>query len=353
MLFDSIIDAVYRKAEYPAIDFQTEAWNISRPLEGLSILEATPVFRNTLVKYRALLAAGATLSFGISDVVQKDEKIVNWLHELGFNVVTPSTVNDQYDLVLDCAGQFAALTPRIGFVELTRSGVYKYEGASKPVYIADSGIIKRIETSLGTGDGYFRALSLLGYTDWKKKYFVVFGSGKVGRGIIAYALRYGAHVSVVTDTRIEDTNSLPQEIASVVDFRDIDSILSLVSQAHYVVSATGHVNALANEKIVKSIMHSKALVANMGVEDEFGPEIPASRVLNQKRPLNFLLEEPTHLMYIDATFALHNALAVKLVETTLPAGLWEPPPEIERELLEVTRDRGLIGDDLDFLLGKK
>ena len=47
----------------------------------------------------------------------------------------------------------------------------------------------------------------------------------------------------------------------------------------------------------------------MGVEDEYGETFPADRVLNGKRPLNFLLEEPTQLRYIDATFALHRALA--------------------------------------------
>ena len=50
-----------------------------RPLSGFSVLDATPVFRNTLLKYRALLAAGAELSVGVSDVVAKDPRIVDKL----------------------------------------------------------------------------------------------------------------------------------------------------------------------------------------------------------------------------------------------------------------------------------
>ncbi len=38
------------------------AWRQSRPLAGKSVLDATPVFRNTLCKYLALLAGGAQLS---------------------------------------------------------------------------------------------------------------------------------------------------------------------------------------------------------------------------------------------------------------------------------------------------
>jgi len=55
-------------------------------------------------------------------------------------------------------------------------------------------------------------------------------------------------------------------------------------------------------------------------------------------------------MYIDATFALHNALAVKLRDSPFERGLREPPREIEESLLRVTRERGLIADDLDLLL---
>ena len=51
----------------------------------------------------------------------------------------------------------------------------------------------------------------------------------------------------------------------------------------------------------------------MGVEDEYGPNVPASRVLAEKKPLNFILEEPTHLKYIDASLALHAALGELLV----------------------------------------
>lgn len=44
---------------------------------------------------------------------------------------------------------------------------------------------------------------------------------------------------------------------------------------------------------------SGVLLANMGVEDEWGPEIPKNRLLNEGRPLNFILPDPTQMRYID------------------------------------------------------
>lgn len=67
-------------------------------------------------------------------------------------------------------------------------------------------------------------------------------------------------------------------------------------------------------------MNGPALIANMGVEDEFGPEVPAERVLNAKSPLNFVLEEPTHLKYIDPTMALDNYGALEVLGGALLRG---------------------------------
>ena len=132
------------------------------------------------------------------------------------SVVTPAEMleaesrGEFVDLVLDCAGPFAGLHPKIGFVELTRSGVQYYKDAKKPVFVADSGIVKRIETSLGTGDGYFRALEKLGYGVFGEKAqgagfeglrLLVFGSGKVGSGIALQGVRRGCCVTVVTDLK--------------------------------------------------------------------------------------------------------------------------------------------------------
>jgi len=134
MLFDEIVNSAYTHREYPALDALSAEWRQSRPFEGLRVLVATPIFRNTLLEYRALLAGGAELVAGRAGgeggtSMPCDAKIVDLLRESGIPLLTPAEVlageseGAFFDLILDCAGQFSACHPRHGFVELTRSAI--------------------------------------------------------------------------------------------------------------------------------------------------------------------------------------------------------------------------------------
>jgi adenosylhomocysteinase len=393
-ILSSVLDEVYEKNEYPALAALQRKWSETRPFDGLRVLVATPIFRNTMTQYRALVAGGADLLVGNSGI--NDADVVDFMAEWGVPVVTPAEMleaesrGEFVDLVLDCAGPFASLHPKIGFVELTRSGVQYYKEAKKPVYVADSGIVKRIETSLGTGDGYFRALEQLGYgtsdadgAGFEGERLLVFGSGKVGSGIALQGVRRGCVVSVVTDLsrlQLEKSenfaNSMPagdfsavlvQNGVNVVDCRDYAAVNALIEKADFVVTATGVKNALAAQELQKSLLSTSAVLANMGVEDEYGEAIPAEKVLNAKGPLNFVLEEPTHLKYIDTSLALHAALAELLVQEAKSAVLGEggnaenanaasvglrfPPQELEQRLLSIAIQEGVIGPEICGMLG--
>lgn len=388
MLFDEIVNDAYEEREYPALLALAREWAQVRPFDGLRVLAATPVFRNTLLQYRALLAGGADLVVGVagSDVgdgpssgaeMPCDPGIVEVLRGNGIPVIglqealALETAGRGFDLVLDCAGQFSACHPRFGFVELTRSGVQFYENCEHPVYVADSGIVKRIETCLGTGEGYVRALAQLGYdycldsgADGAGKKFVVFGSGKVGQGIVLQLLRSGANVQVVTDCSRGSNAFLDANGVPVTDCNDLDAVAALVRDADFVVTATGVKGALDRPQIVKALLASHAVLANMGVEDEYGPGIPATRVLAEKKPLNFILEEPTHLKYIDASLALHAALGEFLLQEATgvssqesasaankKAGPLDPPSELEHRILSMTMQDGIIGAEIAEMMG--
>ena len=362
MLFDEIINDAYDVSEYPALAHYSQEWAETRPFAGLRVLAATPVFRNTLVQYRALLAGGAELSVGIaagSDAGAEmpcDGGVVDLLRESDIPVLNQKDVLDAescgqgFDLILDCAGQFSACHPRFGFVELTRSGVQFYEKCEKPVYVADSGTVKRIETSLGTGEGYVRAMKELGFASFKDKSCVVFGSGKVGSGIVLQLLREGACVQVVTDTSFGTNPFLDANGVPVTDCKNVDAVVALVQNADYVVTATGVKGALDRVELAEALNKSHAVLANMGVEDEYGPGVPSTRVLAEKKPLNFILEEPTHLKYIDASLALHAALGELLLQE-VAGGPMDPPTELEQRILSLTMDNGLIGEEVCEMLG--
>lgn len=389
MLFDEIVNDAYGEREYPALLALAREWAQTRPFDGLRVLAATPVFRNTLLQYRALLAGGADLVVGVagSDVGDGPSSgaempcapgIVEVLRGNGIPVIglqeafALEAAGRGFDLVLDCAGQFSACHPRFGFVELTRSGVQFYENSEHPVYVADSGIVKRIETCLGTGEGYVRALAQLGYDfcaggadrDGAGKKFVVFGSGKVGQGIVLQLLRSGANVQVVTDCSRGSNAFLDANGVPVTDCNDLDGVAALVRDADFVVTATGVKGALDRPQIVEALLASGAVLANMGVEDEYGPGIPATRVLAEKKPLNFILEEPTHLKYIDASLALHAALGELLLQEAAgvssqesasaankKAGPLDPPSELEQRILSMTMQDGIIGAEIAEMMG--
>lgn len=346
-----LLERYYGRQEFPALDAQTSFWEMQKPLAGTRVLDATPVYRNSLLKYRALLAGGADLTVGISSVMAYDKRVAELLHECGIRVCRADDCDrgEFFDVVMDCAGAFSFLSPRSGFVELTRSGADAYRRKERPVFFADGGRIKKIETCLGTGESYFRAMGHLGFDDWKGKKLVLFGCGKVGSGILYYAHKLGAKCFVVTDVEV-----MPEQLRRLaegcVDFRDSVAVSNVLEGAFAVVTATGVRNALGNIP-AEVLTGCGAVLANMGVEDEFGPSVAPEMVLNGKHTLNFILDEPTQLRYIDATMALHNAGAAYLIEHRLPdgCGFILPPAEIEEEILDVTRRNGLIGDGLDII----
>ncbi|MCF0198295.1 MAG: adenosylhomocysteinase [Bacteroidaceae bacterium] len=347
---DALIAATYRPADYPVCHAQAREWSALRPLENLTVLDATPIFRNTLVKHRALLAAGARLIVGRATGFPCDDGIVRLLRDSGIPVVASTEEpTEPVDVVLDCAASFIHWTPRVGVVELTRSGVPKYADSDAAVFVADSGRIKRIETCLGTGESYFRAMKALGHSAWKDRTLVIFGSGKVGLGLLTYARQAQARPVVVTQPNTV-TDKVRELAAAVIDCTDTAAVAAAIAEAYAVVTATGVAGALADPLITAALLRSDALLANMGVEDEYGEALPADRVLNGKRTLNFQLDEPTHLKYIDATLGLHNEGILYLLRHPAERGLIEPPADLEERLLDITRRQGCIGTELETVL---
>ncbi len=219
----------------------------------------------------------------------------------------------------------------------------RYERAHFPVFNVDGGRIKRIETILGTGESFFRALAQLGHRDYSGRRLLVVGFGKVGRGIVHYARKSGMKVCVAD---IEDKSAELPEGVNFVCVGDTAAFNAEILRSWCVVTATGQVSALRRRLNAAEVIDSPALLANLGVEDEFGSSIPETRVLNRKKPLNFILEEPTRMRFIETTMALHNACALELLTEDLPRKCLTPAPDVEERLLAIACSQGLIGADV-------
>lgn len=331
----------YEAHEYPALAYQLKKWQTLRPLAGVKILDGTPVFANTLLKYINLLAAGADLTVGWSDAIPYDPAIIEFLQKIGVKCEHNCCRNDFFDVILDCNAVYRALRPQLGFAELTRSGAYHFAGTTAHVVNVDDSRIKAIETCMGTGESFLRAMNFLNY-DVAGKNIVVMGCGKVGRGVVFYAGRAGARVIAVDD---------PQAVekcigGSLISRFDRPAVLDALRNAWCVVSATGQALALADEEYIRILLAGEKIIVNMGVEDEWGPAVPPDRVLNGKEPLNFILDEPTLLRYIDPTMALHNYAAVQLMQGGTVPGIGKVDPAEHDLYWQAVEKNGIISDEL-------
>ncbi len=332
----------YKLCEFPLLHRQWKKWAITKPLNGLHIIDSSPVFRNSCAKYAALLSAGAQLSLAISELMPHDKSIVAQLKSWGLPMLMAHEVSGSFDIVMDCAGTLAHVPANLGYVELTKSGTQHYSNCSKPVWLVDAGRIKQIETSLGTGAGFFRALNQLEISLPKDAHILVIGGGKVGTGIALHAYHNNYHVTIADISSIH----LPHPNIHFLHIHDAKVLTNAILNADCAVTATGKLHALENLIIPSPIVQSTTLLANMGVENEWGSQIPHKRILNNGLPINFILDDPTQMCFIDPPLALHNQGALELAQCHVPAGLFTPPATLENKFLNYVATHGCIPHQL-------
>lgn len=350
-LFTTIKDYIsqfYQPEEYINLEYQIGEFSKNKELKSYSVLDATPVFRNTLVKYLPLLRAKVDLTVGYGNGIPYDPKIVDFLNEIGIKTVLNGerTYRKKFDFILDCAGANSHIFSNIGYVELTRSGFYKYRNSGSNVFLADDSLIKLFETALGTGDGFIRGLKHLGFNSLKNKKVMIFGFGKVGQGVALYALQEEMRVIIVDDL---SKVKIPDAVEKI-DCYNYEKINDEIANVDFVVSVTGIAGALAKTIDIAKLIKSQAVIINMGIHNEFGELMPSERVLNNNEPLNFVLDEPTHLKYIAPTMALSNYGIFELLSYQEDSGnLIVPHEKLNRKILRVLRNGGCLQTELEFM----
>ena len=225
-------------------------------------------------------------------------------------------------MVCDCAATHTEVVGRRGVVELTHSGAAAYEQWPLPVVLADGGRVKRIETTLGTGDGFLRALVQLGHR-----------CRPTPRSSCLVAARSAAAPDTPPSGLARLSPSSIRAPAREPDWDD-GSIRTTwpvwKRQSRGPGASPPPPASQARSPLVRATRAQRALLANLGVEDEFGPGVPSTRALHRKVPVNFALPEPTLLRYLDPTFALSNAAVLQLIRGDIAPGLHNPRPTSSR-----------------------
>ena len=92
-MFEKWTENFYQTSEYPVLWRQRKRMEKEKPFNGLKILDATPIFRNTLLKYEALISGGADLIVGCSPLIPADSKILEVRSHSGMSVVELKNVS--------------------------------------------------------------------------------------------------------------------------------------------------------------------------------------------------------------------------------------------------------------------
>lgn len=242
--------------------------------------------------------------------------------------------NGIYDFHLDCAAELLnRQSPRIGTVEITGTGTNKYGEAmiDYPIISIDMCEIKNLEGMLGTGEDFVRAFTEITNENIANRAFMIFGYGKVGKGIANYLKKEGAIITVV------DLNTTFLDQAQRAGFAGIyalntEDIEKAAESMFCIVTATGRDNVIS--KNYKTQPFKNKYLANMGVDDEFGFQFTDDEILCKKKPINFFISTPTMIRYLDPVFYAHNLGIDILLYSNLENGLHPFPGFLAEEVIQ-------------------
>ncbi|MFT4060619.1 MAG: NAD(P)-binding domain-containing protein [Legionella sp.] len=289
-------------------------WKDTAPLFQKNILINCHLTTATLILVELFLFSGAKIKLTCTEGLVCHDSIKNIISELGIyldpNEVLLEQYKEQFDVILDCGAHLAnSMKPNKGFVELTYVEPKKYKLTKCPIISVDRGLIKKIETAYGTGDGFVRAIKQI-YSkddiDFKVKTYMIFGYGKVGQGIASCLVEAGVlpkNIIIIEANKLRKNRAAKEGFYSLFIPNDLDVVKELICRTHCIVTATGRKNSISrilNYKDFKQVEY----LANMGTYDEWGDAFPVDSILHQKRPLNFMLDYPTRICYLDPIFAV-------------------------------------------------
>jgi len=329
----------YADRACPLLDSLRTSWEQSRPLDGVRILHNIPVTLETLVKLQSLLAGGAHVTVTACRIpgLSAQPVAVEGMAYAGIPFVARhQDIHGEFDIALDCGCQvpdMANVHITEGAVELTQTGGRRYRelNLAYPAIDVDNSDVKKFEGLFGTGDAFMRAFKKLQPdSDLRDKRFVVFGYGKVGRGIVAQLMPETRLITVV-ESNSHLIPKIKQQGLHALKSDEIDAIKRAAGQAYAIVTASGVQHLLS--RILDPRDCPQALLANMGANDEIGPKFEGEQVLCNKMPINFSLAHPTLMRFIDPVFYAHNLAAWLILTENYPAGYRALSREIDHEII--------------------
>lgn len=340
---------VAEKQTLPILRALIQRYADERPFAGLRVACSHILVRNSLAVVEALHAGGAELVLCDAHHSPAADAVEAELAAAGVRVLPVAEAAQAADIFVDVNAVLGRLrTPRAA-AEVTRTGVLHYARIDCPVVSADDCKSKRIEGFFGTGDGFVRAWAQLRSGDpLPGKRAVLFGYGKIGRGVARRARAAGLQVTVV------DAGPAARQLAAGEGFETFDAapepaLQAALAAAEIVISVTGQPGIHSRLLPPAWLRTNHPVLVSLGAEDEYGTAFEASEILGGKAvPLNFHLAQPTLNRYVDPPLAAH---VLALEAWALAPGAYAPgvhplPEAMDRWILTEWR-RAWPDEDLD------
>lgn len=308
------ITARFAASDMPFLRRARERALRTRPYAGLKVLHNVPLTGETMCKLEVLVAGGAELVVTSPSFMTPDPHSVALLAAAGVEFRGEYRFPEEFDVVLDCGGELQPLvTPRLGTCELTGTGTRRYRAAGPafPVFAVDESRVKDLESLLGTGRSFVHAFRRLVDQPIDGEPFLVFGYGKVGRGIVRALAPHTDRIGVV-DVDPAAVAAAALAGCEAMHATEHDRVARWAGKAFAVVTATGVPGVVSAGYDAGAF--AGAHLANMGGEDEFGDAFATDDVLYGKRPVNFAYSDPGAMRYLDPVFHAHN-LGVDLLSS--------------------------------------
>lgn len=333
--FIQSLKAEYNENELYFTNKQLQRTKVSKPYKGISILQNIPFTREALIKLEPIIEGGAEVTVTCPSFMEPDPILIEAFIQSGGNFIELEKLeNEVFDIHLDCAAELLfKVAPKIGTVEITGTGSNKYRDreTNYPVISIDLCDIKNLEGTLGTGEAFVRAFKEITKQNIHNKPFMIFGYGKVGRGMAHYLKADNAQVTIIDrdDSLLKKANNAGFKTIQANNKIEVENA---AENMFCIATATGRENIISDNYNTKTFKNK--YLANMGGDDEFGYHFKDDEVLCEKKPINFSTSIPTLLRYLDPVFYAHNMGIDLLLYSNLKNGLHPFPSFIAEETVQ-------------------
>ncbi|BBH53416.1 NAD(P)-dependent oxidoreductase [Fluviispira sanaruensis] len=337
-IFNSIKIDELRKRTYFLYKDAEEVY-AKKPLAGIRILHCAPLTYESLCKVEPLALAGASLTMTGYPSLSDHPEVEDLINKSSIKYVRDfNYLNKDYDIFLDYnARLLQAGTPKIGTVEFSQLGgeIYKKIHLDYPVISLDDTQTKIIECKYGTSELFVQAFKSITGEDLNNKNVVLIGCGKLGSGILEVLTKKKAKITII-DNKAMAFEMARYYSAAFIDSKEVEKIKLTLKKAFCVVCSTGINNLISKEYKLNPSDFSDAYLVDMGGADEFGDYFPEERILANKKPINYILEHPFVMEYIDPIFYAQNLSVYLLLDKMFPfAGFYPFPKELDQQIVNI------------------